>query len=357
MASIRKKGDHQWHVQIRRQGQTLTKTFETRADAEAWAKIKESEIIRGVYIPTARESEKKTLGELIGRYITDVVPGHRGHESEAARLKMLAERPICRRSVASLRPEDFAKYRDARLKEPRSWHAREAGDQGDGPTVGAATVHRELGLFQQVVEHARREWGLGLSENPVRQVQKPRINNARDRRISKDEELRLMESLGMCRNKHIKPLVLLALETAMRQGELLALTWGTVDFAIPAAHLPRTKNGDKRDVPLSKRAVQILRGILKENVGIAAKNLSAGEKKMLVFPTTSSAAKQAWERAVERAGIENLHFHDLRHEATSRMASRIPNALALASITGHRDMQMLKRYYHPRAADLAKLLG
>ncbi|MDE1980741.1 MAG: site-specific integrase [Betaproteobacteria bacterium] len=357
MASIRKKGDYQWHVQIRRQGQTLTKTFETRADAEAWAKIKESEIIRGVYIPTTKEAEKKALGDLIDRYITDVVPGHRGHESETARLKMLRKRQICKRSVASLRPEDFVRYRDARLKEPRSRHAREAKVQGDGPTVGAATVHRELGLFQQIIEHARREWGLGLAENPVKAVQKPRFKNARDRRLSVAEEKRLLESIDQGRNKHMKPLVLLGLETAMRQGELLGLTWGNVDFSVPAAHLPRTKNGDKRDVPLSKRAVQILRGILKESVGTAAKNLSTDEKKMRIFPTTASAVKQAWERAVERAEIENLHFHDLRHEATSRMAARIPNALALASITGHRDMQMLKRYYHPRAADLAKMLG
>ena len=188
-------------------------------------------------------------------------------------------------------------------------------------------------------------------------------SNARDRRLSKskdlskDEESRLLASLERCRNKCMMPIVLLALETAMRQGEMLALIWGHVDFSIPAAHLPRTKNGHKRNVPLSKKAVQILRWILKNNVGTAAKDLTAGEKKLHVFPTTASAVKQAWERVVERANIEDLHFHDLRHEAISRMAARIPNALALASITGHRDMQMLKRYYHPKAEDLAKMLG
>jgi integrase len=356
LATIRKKGEYQWHCQIRRKGYPAqTKTFITRADAESWAKVTESEMIRGVFVSKV-SAEKSTLGQLLERYIEEVTPTHRGREPEAARLKMLAQRSICKRSVASLRAEDFAKFRDARLKEPHSRHARAKGVKSD-KTVGPATVHMELGLFQKIIEHASREWGISLPENPVKAAQKPKLPNGRERRLSKDEEKRLFDSLDKCRNPCMKPIVLLAIETAMRQGELLSLTWGKIDFSVPAAHLPTTKNGHRRDVPLSKRAVQILRAILRQTFDKAAKDLTPDEKKKRVFPTSASAVKQAWNRVVIRAGIEDLHFHDTRHEATSRMAARIPNALALASITGHRDMQMLKRYYHPRTSDLAKLLG
>ena len=142
----------------------------------------------------------------------------------------------------------------------------------------------------------------------------------------------------------MQPLVRFAIETAMRQGEMLSLRWEHVDLRTRTAHLEDTKNGEARTVPLSSRAAAVLE-VLPHSID--------GR----VFPISAQAVKRAWGRACRRAGIEGLHFHDLRHEATSRLAERLPNLIELAAVTGHKDPRMLKRYYHPRAADLAKKLG
>jgi integrase len=130
----------------------------------------------------------------------------------------------------------------------------------------------------------------------------------------------------------------------MRRGELLSLTWDNIDFRRRTAYLPETKNGEARTVPLSSRAIAVLTALPRSMDG-------------RVFPITANALKIAFERAVRRAGIEDLHFHDLRHEATSRLAEKLPNVIELAAVTGHKDLRMLKRYYHPRAEDLARKLG
>jgi integrase len=129
----------------------------------------------------------------------------------------------------------------------------------------------------------------------------------------------------------------------MRQGEILSLEWKNVDLERRVARLPITKNGDGRDVPLSPKAVAILRSIPRSLDG-------------RVFPITVGALQTAWKFAVKRAGINDLHFHDLRHEATSRLAEILPNVVELSAVTGHKDLRMLKRYYHPKAEDLARKL-
>ena len=144
----------------------------------------------------------------------------------------------------------------------------------------------------------------------------------------------------------MRPLVQLAIETAMRQGKLLALAWDNVDLKAQTARLEDTKNGESRTVPLSSHAVAVLEA-LPRGSGMDGR----------VFPISAQAVKLAWKRACKRAGIEGLHFHDLRHEATSRLAEKLPNLIELAAVTGHKDLRMLKRYYHPRATDLAKKLG
>ena len=161
------------------------------------------------------------------------------------------------------------------------------------------------------------------------------------------------------------PLVKLALETAMRRGELLALRWENIRLTDRVAHLPMTKNGNRRDVPLSSRAVEILNG-LKPKTDSNVKQLPKGA----VFPVTANAVKLGFTRAVKRARqtyeenggydermLTDLHFHDLRHIAVTRLAERLPNIVELASVSGHTDVRMLRRYYHPKAEDLAKKLG
>lgn len=331
MASIvqrqAKNGMVTWQVKIRRRGYLpVSRTFVRKADAERFARQAEAEMDRGVFVSTD-EAEALTLAEALDRYRAEVTVKKKGARQEESRIRLWKDHPLARRSLAAIRSVDVAASRDQRLKA------------GAAP----ATVRLDLALISHLYTIAAKEWGLPV-RNPVKQVSLPAINNARDRRLEADEEVRLMAELDKSHNRWIKPIVQLALETAMRQGELLALRWENIDLKRRVAFLEETKNGSSRAVPLSSRAVAVLEGLPRSLDG-------------RVFPVTANALKLAWMRACRRARLDDLHFHDLRHEATSRLAEKLPNVVELSAVTGHKDLRMLKRYYHPRAEDLAKKLG
>lgn len=335
MASFRKRSGR-WQARITRKGHAdLTKTFTSREDAQKWARTVEREIDTGSFLPHHRAADQ-TLAELIERYRLEVVPKLRGSPTEHFRLQTI-ERLMGHIQLALVNPAAIASFRDRRLKE-----------------VSPSTCLRELQSLSALLGHAQMEWQL-LASNPVQAIRKPSPNKARDRRLSAEEELRLLAALTPAqrlsdgrwsqgiRNIWLKPLTQLALETAMRRGELLSLRWEHVDLAKRTAYLPQTKNGDSRTAPLTTAAVEVLRSLPRAIDG-------------RVFPLTPNAVKQAWDRARIRAGLPDLHFHDLRHEAASRLAERL-NVLELASVTGHRDLRMLQRYTHLRAETLALKLG
>ena len=235
--------------------------------------------------------------------------------------------PLARRFVASVRGVDIARWRDERLRK-----------------VTPATVKRDLVLLGHVFEVARKEWGIYV-HNPVRDIKLPPGGRPRDRRLLPGEEERLFAACHEARNRWLLPLVQLALETAMRQGELLRLRWEHIDLNRRIAHLPDTKNGEARTVPLSTTAVTVLRALPRALHGD-------------VFPgITTEAVKRSYMRAIRRADIEDLRFHDLRHEATTRLFEKGLNIMEVASITGHKDLRMLRRYTHLKAEDLARKLG
>lgn len=335
MATIRPKGDS-WHVQIRRKGYPIqTRTFDSKKEAERWARVIEAEMDKGVYIDRG-EAEKNTLHDILGRYAREVSPTKRGADLEKSRIAALQGEKFAQIKMAALSASHLATWRDERLK-----------------TVSGSTVNRELNILSAVINRARKEWSIHC-ENPVALLSRPKENKARERRLVGDEETRLLEKLDCPprqkgkivgpQNTWIRPLVLLALETAMRRGELLALRWEHVDLTRKVAHLPLTKNGESRDVPLSNAAVALLETHPHSIDG-------------RVFPVTADALKKAFTRACERAGIVDLHFHDLRHEATSRLALKVPNVILLARITGHKDLKMLNRYYHVSAEELAEMIA
>lgn len=340
MATITKRGDG-WQARIRRHGYPpASQTFARRADAEAWARAQESEMDRGVWRDRS-SADSTTLYALLDRYAKDVAPTKKGADVELLRLRTLARDDLARFKLSALSPLVLADWRDRRLS---------SGCAG-------ATVRRELDVLSALFNWARRELMIAV-ENPVAGIRRPPPSRARDRRFEDGEEARLMAALedgpGVredgkqyrqgTRNPWIRPVVELAIETAMRRGELLALAWENINLSKRTAYLPDTKNGETRTVPLSSRAIAVLSGLPRSIDG-------------RVFPVTTNALKLAFERAVRRAGIEDFHFHDLRHEATSRLAEKLPNLIELASVTGHKDLRMLKRYYHPRAEDLALKLG
>lgn len=378
MAAINKRGPHQWRAQIRKTGfPPQSKTFTTKAEAEAWVQMTESEMTRGVWVSRG-EAESTSLDEALKRYELEITPGKKTANGEKSFIRILRATSLARRSLASIRSTDVAQLRDAWLRD------------GYAP----ATVVRRLALLSHVFSIARKEWGMESLSNPVEVVRKPQLNDARTRRIAdaapsgeaasddegqgqqstKDGELqRIIAASG---STLLPAVITLAVETAMRRSEIISLRWEHIDLKRRVAHLPATKNGSARDVPLSSRAVAVLQELKDatnqrkpayQTSDIVSANLER------VFPIRMDAITRAFERAVKRARttylaeakntgfapdnrfLVDLRFHDLRHEATSRLASIFPMH-ELAKITGHKDPRMLMRYYHPRAEDLAKRL-
>lgn len=337
MATIVNRND-KWQAKIRRDGYPArSKTFLKYSDAEAWARQQESEMDRGVWRDRTT-AEQTTLYKLLDRYRKEVSALKRGEATDLYHIANFKADEISKLKLSALTPIALADWRDRRLE-----------------FVVGATVNRELNTLSSAINWARKELMIQI-ENPVALIRRPAQGQSRDRRFEGNEEAALFKALEDhakdgdkkyrqgTRNVWIKPLVIIAIETAMRRGELLSLAWKNVDLKAQTAFLEKTKNGDSRTVPLSLRACATLDALPRSIDG-------------RVFPVSPDALKKAWGRACEGAKIKNLHFHDLRHEATSRLAEKLPNLIELAAVTGHRDLKMLARYYHPRAVDLAKKLG
>lgn len=369
MATIRQRGARQWHVQVRKRGwPTQTKTFDTKAEASAWAKMIESEMNRGVWLDRG-EAESTTLRELLDRYEREVVPAKKGAAQEVSVLAAWRETLLAVRTVASVRGADVAAQRDDWLQ-----------------LYAPATVLRRLAVLSHVFNTARKEWGMESLANPVELIRKPAPRNARTRRVTvlpvaghgrgraSDEAARL---IAASESPTLPKIVALAIETAMRRGEVASLRWEHIDLGRRVAHIPETKNGDARDVPLSAAAVDALAAMLPAEKGGKGKRRKAltvpATLRGSVFGVRPDGITQAFERARERARstyevecaecgqvpdpafLLDLRFHDLRHEGTSRLASKF-QIHELAKITGHKDTRMLLRYYHPDMAVLAKRL-
>ncbi|MCK9296192.1 MAG: site-specific integrase [Desulfobulbaceae bacterium] len=332
MATIRKRGPYQWEVRIRKKGQPVQcKTFEVKKDAEDWAREIESEMSRGVFV-SRREAENTTLAEALDRYSREITPQKKGFQQEQSRIEAWKRHPLSQRYLATLRGVDFARYRDDRLEAGKS----------------QSTVRLELAIISHLFTVARKEWGMEVLSNPVQAIRLPATSKARDRRLQGDEEERLLAVCGSSRSVALKDIVILAIETAMRLGELLSLRWSEIDPQKRVARLLDTKNGESRCVPLSTRAVEALRH----------RPRSISDDRVFFEWNGAWSFESAWRRALKRANIEDLRFHDLRHEATSRFFEMgIFNPMEVSAITGHKDLKMLKRYTHLRAEDLAAKLG
>ena len=279
----------------------------------------------GSFIPRD-EAARTTIKDLAKKYREELLPKQRGQRQEDSRLKA-AEKKFGNFNLSAVTPAMVAAWRDELSK-----------------SLAPQTVQHYLAVLNRLYKAATRDFGIPLPlGNPVATVRTPTVSNARERRLEGDEEKRLLAALDASRGKHLKSVALLALETAMRRGELLALRWEHVDLKRRVVHLPETKNGSSRDVPLSSRAVSVLEEL--------PRNISGR-----VFSTSETAITEGFQRAIARAGITDFRFHDLRHEATSRLAEKL-QMHELARVTGHKAVRMLLRYYHPRAEDLAKKLG
>ena len=319
-------GKRVWQALVRRKGYPQqTQTFNTKAEAQDWASVLESEMARGVFVSRA-EAEGTTLAEVLERYAREVTSVKRA-KGEISIIKWWAASPLAGRPMASIRGKDVADT----IKEKE--------------TVGASpkTLLIYLATLRHVFNVAAREWGMESLRNPVEMVRKPRLPAGRDRRLVDDEQARLLAA-AQSYGGEIGPLITWAIETAMRRGEIAAMRWDHLDRKARVLLIPETKTGTPRRVPLSTAALGVLDGLPRRIDG-------------RVWGMRPDSISQAFERVCKVAGIEGLTFHDLRHEATSRLFEKGLNPMEVAAITGHKTLQMLKRYTHLRAEDLVGRLG
>jgi integrase len=385
VGTIVQRKNGKWQAKIRREGwPSQSKTFDRKQDAEAWERAVEREMDVGSFIQR-NDAERTTFADAAERYAREVLPKLRSAIEGGYLLAKLVER-FGKYSLASITPAMLSAFRDERSK-----------------VVSPQTIRHELGMMSRVFKACAMDWGIALPNGiPTALVRKPKGDNARQRRLEGIEEQLLFDALATCEHPWPSAAVVLAIETAARQSELLSLTWDRVDLARKVARLKGknggiTKSGDDyRDVPLSPKALACLQTLPRSLNG-------------RVLPTTANALQIAFERAVKRARIGHVHkllhvalveegysvdeieaemraliykkkkpspitvqllkkieqddsvmldlrFHDLRHEATSRLAERL-QMHELMKMTGHKTSSMLARYYHPRAEDLAMKLG
>lgn len=315
MATIRRRGKS-WFAQIRRKGFTPKyKSFSSKSDALLWARSEETAIDNGYGYQPSQGSTKITLRDILQKYREEVTVKKKGYESENLRLQRIQTEPICDLLAVDLTPAAFSSYRNERLQK-----------------VKPGTVKRELGLLRHTLEIAKKEWGVPIRNNPIDGIAFPKVQDARQRRLNEGEAEQIEVALNATKNHLIGPVVYFAIETAMRRGEILNLKWTDVCIEKRSARIRNAKNGCERTIPLTKKAVHILR-YLPAN----------GE---LVFPITGDAIRQSWKRLCHRSGIADLRFHDLRHEAISRFCEMGLSIPEVALISGHKDPRMLFRYTH-----------
>lgn len=322
MASIRKRGS-KWQAQVRRHGASpLSKSFLQKADAHAWARAIETQLDRGE-LQDRSCLNAITVGALLKRYRDTVTIRKPSRETETFRINALLRQAFARKALSCVSADDFARYRDGRLS-----------------VVKPATVNRELSVLQHMFQLAQAEWAIPLRTNPLSTVRRPKAAPHRERRLKGDEEAKLFEAANACRNRLMHPLITLALETAMRRGELLNIRKADFCPTERLLHVPKTKSGLPRTIPLTKGAAMVLAALTPHEDG-------------RLLPLTGNAVRLSWERLTRRAGIADLHFHDLRHEAISRFFEMGLSVPEVTLISGHRDARQLLVYTHLRAEDVA----
>ncbi len=330
MATIRKLRGR-WQAQVRRRGmKPRAKSFDSKADAEKWARDLETQVDRFGMAPDTKILETTTLGELLERYQKEITPTKRGAVQEGQRIDVLRRHDLSHRTLIGLSQQDVASFRDERLQ-----------------CVAPSTAVREMAILSHTLEVAIRDWGFPLAKNVVKLVRRPVIRNERCRRLTGEEEQRLLDGCDAGVIPYLRTLLIVAIETGMRRGELLGLRWADVSHNRRVVSLTLTKNGSDREVPLSQRAFDAL----------TEWKSCADVDQSTIFPMTAGALEQAWRRLLARSNVKGLRFHDLRHEGVSRLFERGLNMIEVSSISGHKEMRMLRRYTHLSADNLVARLG
>lgn len=324
VATIRKHRN-KFQAIIRRIGfPPKSKTFTRRADAVAWASIIESEMERGEFVDRT-EADQTTLKAGLQRYLETVTPRKKGARQETARIRYWQRHKLASYSLTKIRAKDFGDWRDEELAS------------GKSPN----TVRNHFVTLSHFFNHARKEWGLPI-KNPIADLWWPKKRKDRTRRFVGDEEPRL-HSAAREVHAQLSAAITVLTESAMRRSELVRMPKHCLDLKRGAAHLEDTKTGEARDVPLSGKAIQAYRSLPARLDG-------------RIWPWVPDKLTHLFHEACVKAGIKNFRLHDLRHEATSRLA-KIYEVHQLAKIRGDKTLNQLMGYYHPTADELGERLA
>lgn len=326
MATIRKRGT-KYQVQVRRAGYSQkSKSFNKLKDAQEWARHTETQIDRDELPKGQKLLRELTLSNLVTRYRDEIVPFKKGKEIETIILNAFLKNNICKKKLSEITKSDFAKYRDKRLLK-----------------IKPNSLKRQLAPLQNMFEIAKEEWNIPIRENPLAKLRLSGTDIRRERRLREGEYQKLFKATQTRRNKELKDIIDLAIETGMRRGEILSLSWSQVDIERRSLTVLESKNGYSRTIPLTDNAIDIFKAKIKADGN--------------VFMTTKDGLKMAWGRITSIAGIEDLRFHDLRHEAISRFFEMGLTVPEVAMLSGHREIKMLMRYAHARKSNIQKKLN
>ena len=320
-----------YFVEIKRQGhKNIYKTFKQKSDAMKWGRSVEIQLDQSRYKDTSNAS-KTTLKSVMERHLKERLRVVREPKKEQSRYNVIIKNDIVKRYLTNLTPQIFARYRDERL------------DEGISPS----TICRELSFMSIAIKKAIRFYNCWLPEHPFPNDIKPKESAPRNRRLEEGEFDKLMEHCKTKRNSYWCSMIEFSIETAMRLNEQLTLKWDQVDLknmmiTILAEH---TKTGIERKIPLTPRAIQILQKLPRHIKG-------------RVFPVSLNNFQRAWRSITRNAEIENLHWHDLRREACSRLMESGLSISEVQMFTGHKTLSlMLKTYSQHNPSVVAKKLN
>ncbi|TDI83323.1 MAG: site-specific integrase [Betaproteobacteria bacterium] len=345
MANIEKRnssnGATNYRVKIRLKGFPVqSATFERITDARKWAQQTEAAIREGRHFKTT-EGKRHTLAELIDRYIRNVLPHKPRSAYDQTRQLKWWSAEIGSHALSDVTPSLIAQYRDKLA----------GGITHHGKPRSPATVNRYLAALSIVFTTAVKEWGW-VDDTPMRKVSKGKESRGRVRFLSDDERPRLLKTCKASSNPYLYPVVVLALSTGMRQGEIMRLTWDDVDLNRGRAILHETKNDERRAVAITGHALGLLKELSK------VRRIDSN----FLFPSNENNPRKAmnlrapWEAALKRADVEDFRFHDLRHSAASYLAMNGASLAEIAEVLGHKTLQMVKRYAHLSEGHTARVV-
>ncbi|MBM3192006.1 MAG: site-specific integrase [Chlamydiae bacterium] len=333
MAAIQKRtqknGKTTFHVRIRKRGfPTQCGTFSNISKAKEFAQRVEASMKEGRYFKTV-EAKKHTLAELIDRYMDTVLPKKpKSVDKQTLQLEWWKKHlGYC--LLSDLTPSLIAEYRDRLGKEVTV----------RGSQRSPATVVRYMAALSHVLTVGCKEWEW-LQESPMSKVTKPQEPRGRVRFLDDEERMRLLEACKASSNPYLYLIVILALSTGMRFGEMIHLHWKNIDLENKRIILEETKNGERRAVPLVGHALDLMTTYFK-NRRRDTDLLFPGKD-----PKKVTDIRFPWEKALQDAMITDFKFHDLRHTFASYLAMRKATLTELRSLLGHKSASMTARYSH-----------